>query len=110
MSKQGSLADRVRVLRRKLRISQEALAIRADVSTSVIAKIEMGKSSMPRCIVEVAKALEVTPGWLLFNESDAGGPSDRLSDEARLLAERWEIIKEPYKSRINELVKFRSGN
>ena len=70
-----TLAARLRSLRRDANLTQEELAKRAGTNQSVIQKIENGRSEHPRCIIELAKALNINPAWLQFGEQFASRKS-----------------------------------
>ena len=62
----GSLPDRLRAFREQAGVSQDELARRAGVSRSTLARIE-GGGQAPRSptIKALARALEISPGWLM---------------------------------------------
>lgn len=95
-----SLGARLRRKRREMGWTQEQLAVKAGTNQAVIQKIENGKSLRPRKIDEIAEVLEVNPAWLMF-----GGRSANLSEEALAIAETWESIPEPARSRIKEEIR-----
>jgi transcriptional regulator with XRE-family HTH domain len=92
-----SLGARLRRKRREKGWTQEQLAIKAGTNQAVIQKIENGKSLRPRKINEIAQVLEVNPAWLMFGDRSAN-----LSDDAIKIAEAWEGIPEPQRSRIKD--------
>lgn len=59
-----TLADRVKHLRTKLKLTQPKLAEKAGVTQSTISNIEKGIRKRPREIVRIAEALRVNPQWL----------------------------------------------
>lgn len=67
-----NLSDRLRVVRRKAGLSQQGLAELSRTTQAAIQKIENGHSLRPRKIKEIASALKVKPGWLLFGEVENG--------------------------------------
>jgi transcriptional regulator with XRE-family HTH domain len=64
-----AISERIRTLREAAAISQQDLAMKADLSLSLVAKLEQGKKADPRTstLLALAKALQVTPGDLLNN-------------------------------------------
>jgi transcriptional regulator with XRE-family HTH domain len=92
-----SLGARLRRKRREKGWTQEQLAIKAGTNQAVIQKIENGKSLRPRKINEIAKVLEVNPAWLMFGDRSAN-----FSEEAMKVAEAWEGVPEPARSRLKE--------
>ena len=78
--------------------TQEQLAVRAGTNQAVIQKIENGKSLRPRKIDEIADVLEVNPAWLMFGEELAAN----LPEDAMHVAEAWQQLSEPDRSRIKK--------
>jgi transcriptional regulator with XRE-family HTH domain len=62
-----ALALRIKDLREKAGLSQQDLAVRGDLSQSLVAKLEQGKKADPRAstLLALAEALGVKPGALL---------------------------------------------
>jgi len=62
-----AIAQRIRSLREAAGLSQQELAVRGDLSMSLVAKLEQGKKADPRAstVLGLASALGVTPGELL---------------------------------------------
>ncbi len=103
-----TLADRMRIARRRRALSQEALAIRASTSREVIQKIENGKSLRPRKIVAIAEALDVEPSWLMFGGADS---ALNLSSEAIAIAKAWSKLSEPERNSVRDsLTRLSNGN
>lgn len=61
------LSERVKALREAAGLSQQEVAVKSDLSMSLVAKIEQGKKADPRLstIWGLAHALNTTPGGLL---------------------------------------------
>ena len=91
-----TLGERLRYRRRQMGWTQEQLAVQAGTNQAVIQKIENGKSLRPRKINEIAAVLGVNPAWLMFGEE----AESSLPDAAKSLAEAWNKLPEPHKSRI----------
>jgi transcriptional regulator with XRE-family HTH domain len=103
-----TLADRLRVARRRRALSQEALAVRASTSREVIQKIENGKSLRPRKIVAIAKALDVEPSWLMFGGNES---LLNLSSEAIAIAKAWSELSEPERDSVrSSLMRLTNGD
>jgi len=94
----GSLGQRMRFMRVQKSWTQEQLAARAGTNQAVIQKIENGKSLRPRKIDTIASVLEVSPAWLMFG--DESGSS--LSGDAQDVADAWNRLPEPHRSRIRQ--------
>ena len=60
-----SLASRIRQRRQELDLTQTELAERAGISQQSVESIENGRTKKPRNIIEIAKALQSHPEWLL---------------------------------------------
>jgi transcriptional regulator with XRE-family HTH domain len=78
--------------------TQEQLAAQAGTNQAVIQKIENGKSLRPRKIDRIAMVLDVNPAWLMFGDESAA----TLPPDARNIAEAWNKLPEPHKSRIRQ--------
>ena len=72
--------------------------MRANTNQTVIQKIENGRSLRPRCILDLARALDVDPAWLMFGSN----PTEELPEEALELAKAWNRLPEPARSRIRQ--------
>lgn len=66
-----TLGDRVKETREQLGMSQVELAERSGISQQSVAAVETGAVSRPRRLPEIARALGVTPDFLI---SGGGGP------------------------------------
>lgn len=78
------LADRVRMRREELKLSQEELAMRMGYkSRSSINKIECGREISQKVIIRLADALGVTPAYLMGWDEDH--PEEQAEFEASIL-------------------------
>lgn len=67
------IGERIRATRKRRVMSQAELAAAAGVALITINRLENGKGEpepRPSTIRNVAKALDVEPGWLLFGDDD----------------------------------------
>ncbi|OOZ36503.1 helix-turn-helix domain-containing protein [Solemya velesiana gill symbiont] len=94
----GSLGQRMRHKRQEKGWTQEQLAVRAGTNQAVIQKIENGKSLRPRKIDQIAEVLDVNPAWLMFGD----GKATTLPADATSVAEAWQNLPEPHRSRIRQ--------
>ncbi|MES9888148.1 MAG: helix-turn-helix transcriptional regulator [Candidatus Sedimenticola sp. 6PFRAG1] len=94
----GNLGQRMRHKRQEKGWTQEQLAVRAGTNQAVIQKIEYGKSLRPRKIDQIADVLDVNPAWLMFGDEKAS----TLPAEANSVAEAWQHLPEPHRSRIRQ--------
>src|SRR5262245_64760787 len=62
-----ALSQRIEALRHASGLSQQEVAMRGDLSLSLVAKLEQGKKADPRAstLLALARALQVRPGQLL---------------------------------------------
>jgi transcriptional regulator with XRE-family HTH domain len=60
-----TIAERLKQARDKMGLTQEQLAAKASVSQGTIANIENGIRKKPREILNIARALNVQPDWLM---------------------------------------------
>ncbi len=95
----STLAGRLASTRSEKGYSMEELARKAGTTRGVIQAAELGNVALPRPIVAIAKALEVTPAWLAFGEETVGG----LSDDAIEVARSWDKLEEEVKSAVTVL-------
>jgi transcriptional regulator with XRE-family HTH domain len=61
------ISQRIRTLREATGLSQQEIAVKGDLSLSLVAKLEQGKKADPRAstLLALARALDVRPGELL---------------------------------------------
>lgn len=64
-----TLATRVKEQRKRLKMTQVALAELTGVSQQAINRIESGVISRPRYLLEISAALQCDPNWLLHGQS-----------------------------------------
>ena len=87
------LAANLKGNRRKLGITQEELAEKADVSTHYIAMIEICKKyPKPDMLEQIAKALGVEPYKLFSVETDPNEPLERLHQ--KIIIDIKQIVNE----------------
>lgn len=63
-----TLAIRLKQAREKKKLSQEALASRVGIKQQAVQRIEVGKVKSTGYVVQLARALGVTPDWLALGE------------------------------------------
>ena len=79
-----TLAGRLRKRRREFGWTQVQLAEEVGTSQAVIQKIENGKSLRPRILEDLAKALDVSPSWLMFGVEEVSALDDEALELARI--------------------------
>jgi transcriptional regulator with XRE-family HTH domain len=89
-----NIAYRLRTLREAAGLSQQEVAERADLSLSLIAKMEQGRKADPRAstILTLAKALGVRPGQLI---EDLTSPPDSSFPEKRKKGKKKKKKRQP---------------
>lgn len=77
-----TIGERLRQARKKAGITQSELARRAKVTPSAISQIESGLSKKPDAInlLKIARALDVTPDWLITGKDVAPAPARKPDD------------------------------
>jgi len=94
------LAANVKGNRRKLGLTQEELAEKANVSTHYIAMIETRKKyPKPDMLERIAKALGIEPYELFNVESDPNEPLERLHQ--KIITDMKQIVNEALEKVIN---------
>lgn len=66
----NTLAERMASKMTELNLTQATLAERIFLSQPALQKILAGKVRQPRRILEIAKQLNVSPGWLMFGDDN----------------------------------------
>lgn len=85
-----TLADRLKRLRKALKLSQAKLAEKAGVSQSAIGMIESGERENPQILVTLAAALGVTVEMLATGK---GAEQQRvMADHEAELIDQWELL------------------
>lgn len=93
----STLGKRVTARREQLGLSQKTLAEKVGVRQQSINKIESDQTRSPRNINALAKALGVTPQWLLFGVTQSRSHTVAAQSEARastLQVTEWESINQ----------------
>jgi transcriptional regulator with XRE-family HTH domain len=81
-------------------LSQAQLASKVGATQSVIQKIEAGKSQRPRKLERIARALDVSPVWLMFGTV----PVETLDSDTVRVAMAWAQLKEPYRQAMKQAI------
>jgi transcriptional regulator with XRE-family HTH domain len=64
-----TISQRLKQKREEMNLSQSQLATLAGMRQQSVQAIEAGETKRPRFLVELARALECDPYWLLHGES-----------------------------------------
>jgi transcriptional regulator with XRE-family HTH domain len=102
-----AISRRIRDLREAAGLSQQDLAVRADLSMSQVAKLEQGKKADPRAstLLALAGALAVAPGKLLEDlrpPLPEGGPDLDVAPEFPPKEEKKKKKKKSKKSKAGD--------
>lgn len=107
-----SLADRVRMRREELNLSQEELAQRMGYkSRSSINKIECGREISQKVIVRLADALGVKPAYLMGWDEDIEEQAEfeasvLLDDDVMDLVHNYMCLTDDQKKAVKQMVKL----
>lgn len=77
----NTLADRLKIAREKMGLSQAQLGEKIGLSQQSVAKIENGETRQPRKIKEIANALNVSQKWLQLGIEEDGFLSNFVVEE-----------------------------
>ena len=89
--KLSNFGDRLKQARKNSGLTQAELAKTVDVRETAISLVENGKQEKLSNIEKVAEALNVSPGWLLFGESETA-PEMITTADAKPLQPDGEVI------------------
>lgn len=64
----NTLSERLKSKRLELGLTQSELAGNASIKQQTIHLIEAGKTTHPRCLFDLARALNCDPSWLLYGK------------------------------------------
>ncbi len=103
-----TLYDRIRKRREELEISQDELAKKLGYkSRSTIAKIESGENDITQSkIVAFAKALNVTPAYLMGWEPAPAPTTEELTPQEKSHLNKYRKLTPPHKSTIDDQIEF----
>jgi len=88
-----TLGQRVIKMRKKMGLTQQQLGQKISVNQSTIQRIEKGTHKGSTHIVELAKALDVTPEWLLGKDENSKDNFDDNKNNFALLAQRIAVLE-----------------
>jgi len=93
LPKLRTLAERLVWARNQRGWTQIELATFSGVSRDVIAKTELGTTSMPRQIKKLARVLEVEPAWLAFGSEKIAEWDEETLDIAQQFHDLPESVR-----------------
>jgi transcriptional regulator with XRE-family HTH domain len=109
MRRETSLADKVRVKRAEMRLSQAELAKRAGLTQATISRIEAGELKQLRSekLSGLAKALRVTVDFLVGKSERMEFDETLLADEtAKTIFRGYEKLPETKRQQLKEFVAY----
>lgn len=90
-----SMGERLTKRRKQLRLTQEELAERADMTTQTISTAETGRKALrPHNIVKLCRALEISTDYLLFGEISDGDTALLSSKFSQLPPEQYHYLED----------------
>lgn len=107
-----SLADRVRIRREELKLSQEELAQRLGYkSRSSVNKVECGREISQKVIVRYAEALGVTPAYLMGWDEEPEAQAEfeasvLLDDDVMDLVHNYMCLTDEQKKAVKQMAKL----
>lgn len=100
LPKLRTLSERLKWARERKGWSQEDLSIHAGVGRDVIAKVEVGKTRMPKQIGQLADATEVPRAWLAFGDERI----EQWDEETFQVADAYNRLPPNLKHAVKELI------
>ncbi|PAV49362.1 hypothetical protein CK486_00895 [Pseudomonas sp. HAR-UPW-AIA-41] len=91
--KQSSLASRLIIRREQCGLTQAQLAAKAGLSQATVGNLETGRNKGTKRILELAKALHVTPEWLLHGGNLEEAKGDALRYDMGVLSKEQQLEK-----------------
>lgn len=94
-----STGERIRILRKKLDLTQQMFADRIGMKRNSIAQIEMGRTTSEQTIVSICREFNVSEDWLRNGVGDMFLPTDRNADIAKLTKQLLNEESDSFKNR-----------
>lgn len=94
-----STGERIRILRKKLDLTQQMFADRIGMKRNSIAQIEMGRNTSEQTIVSICREFNVSEDWLRDGIGDMFLPTDRNADIAKLTKQLLNEESDSFKNR-----------
>lgn len=89
------LGKRIRIRRKSLHMTEEALAEKVECTSNHISAIENGKHRISlKLLMRICSELVITPDYILLGAGSANAPSERIAESLRLLDDyEMELVK-----------------
>lgn len=89
------MGNRLTKRRKQLRLTQEELAERADMTTQTISTAETGRKALrPQNIVKLCRALGISSDYLLFGEITSGDTSSLFTMISQLPPDQYHRLED----------------
>lgn len=89
------MGQRLAARRKQLRMTQEEVAEKADMTTHTISTAETGRKALrPSNIVKLCTALDMSADYLLFGKISRGDTSILSSKVSQLLPEQYHFLED----------------
>ena len=93
------IGDRIKSTRKLLRMTQEELAEKMDVSIQMISNLELGKKAVrPENIIKLCDALDISADYILRGKKSYDEEIDFLEKYRNLTLEKQQLIDELIKA------------
>ena len=90
-----SMGERLMRRRKQLRLTQEELAERADMTTQTISTAETGRKALrPHNIVKLCRTLEISADYLLFGEISGGDTLPLSAKFSQLTPDQYHYLED----------------
>ncbi|WP_300346216.1 helix-turn-helix domain-containing protein [uncultured Oscillibacter sp.] len=90
-----SMGERLTKRRKQLRLTQEELAERAEMTTQTISTAETGRKALrPQNIVKLCRTLEISADYLLFGEISNGDVAPLAAKVSQLSPEQYHYLED----------------
>lgn len=89
------MGERLTKRRKRLRLTQEELAERAEMTTQTISTAETGRKALrPHNIVKLCRTLEISADYLLFGEISNGDIAPLAAKVSQLSSEQYHYLED----------------
>lgn len=104
------MGQRLTARRKQLRMTQEEVAEKADMTTHTISTAETGRKALrPANIVKLCVALDMSADYLLFGRIASGDISILSSKVSQLLPEQYHFLEDMINSFISAVTFDKKG-
>lgn len=95
------IGQRINLRRKELKLTQEQLAEKMDVSVQMISNLELGKKAVrPENIVKLCNILSVSADYILMGRRSAYEMQNITEDFMRLPSDKQQLVEEVIRAMI----------